>query len=117
MDRGNLTKTPFYIGQSSDDVLRVAKVTGRNRLAVEFTTTEGETYHFDLSAVTARERRQRKAAMSTELNDRSIRFDQIAKARYWYADCMLTFEKGRGPKGEGALCYRVTEIDNGSGKG
>lgn len=105
-----MTKTPFYIGQSSDDVLRVAKVTGRNRLAVEFTTTEGETYHFDLSAVTARERRQRKAAMKAELDDKRVKYDQIPKVRYWYADCVLTFEKGRGPKGEGARCYRVTEI-------
>lgn len=103
-------KTPFYVGQSSDDVIRVAKATGRDRLAFEFTTDEGETFRFDLRAITARERHKRRKAMEKEVGDRRIKYDQIPLVRYWYADCVLTFEKGRGPKGDGARCYRVTEI-------
>jgi len=102
-------KTPFYIGQSADDVRRVAKRTGRERLAIEF-EHGGETIRFDLGAKTARERREKKEAMEAEVGDRKISLGNIPKVRYFYPDCTLTFEKTRGPGDDGALCYRVTEI-------
>jgi len=106
-------KTPFYVGQSSDDVLKVARKTNRKRLAVEF-EYDGETFHFDLSAETARERREKKEAMEAEVGDRRIDLGKLPRVRYSYPDCTLTFEKARGPSGEGALCYRVTGIEKGN---
>jgi hypothetical protein len=107
--RRTMIKTPFHVGQSADDVIRVAKRTGRERLALEF-EHEGETYYFDLSARTARERREKKEAMEAKVGDRKINLGNIPKVRYFYADCVLTFERNRGLDGVGALCYRVTEI-------
>jgi hypothetical protein len=105
-----MPRLPFYIGQSADDVLGVAKKTGRERLAVEF--EEGcETFHFDLSAKSAKERRAKKKALEAEVVDKKIDLARIPKVRYFYADCVLTFEKTRGPTGEGALCYRLTRIE------
>ena len=104
-------KTPFFVGQSADDVLKIAGKTGRERVAVEF-EHDGETFRFDLSAKTARERKEKKAAMEAEAGDRKINLTNISKVRYFYPDCVLTFEKTRGPSGKGALCYRVTEIEN-----
>lgn len=104
-------KTPFFIGESSDDVVKVARKTYRKRLAVEFTTEEGETFRFDLSAKTAKERRRKIKAMKVEVRDKRIKLSRLPRVRYFYADCALTFERNRGPSGEGALCYRVTEIE------
>jgi len=104
-------KTPFYVGQSSDDVRRVARKTNRKRLAVEFETHDGETFRFDLDARTARERRAKKEAMEAEVGDRKIALGRLPVVRYFYPDCALTFERNRGPSGKGALCYRVTEIE------
>ncbi len=109
-------KTPFYIGQSVDEVLYIAKKTNRRRLAVEFEAEDGETYRFDLDADTARKRRRLKAAMEAELRDKSIHYARIPKVRYVFPDCALTFEKTRGPKGDGALRYRVTGIETGGGR-
>lgn len=103
-------KTPFYVGQSADCVLHVAKRTGRDRLALEF-EHEGETFRFDLSAKTARQRREKKEEMEAEVGDKRIDTSKIPRAKWFYSDCVLTFERNRGPDGEGALCYRVTEIE------
>jgi hypothetical protein len=100
---------PFYIGQPVDDVLAVAKYTGRRRLAVEF-TYEGDTYRFDLDAPSSRQRREKLAAMAEELEGKEIDLGKVPVVKYIYADCALTFERERGPKG-GALCYRVTGIE------
>jgi len=103
-------KTPFYIGQAADDVLKVAKRTNRKRLAVEFTTEDGETFRFDLDAGTARERRARREAMEAEVNGKRIDMARLPRVLYFYPDCVLTFEKTRGPSGSGALCYRIVSI-------
>lgn len=107
------TKTPFYVGQPVDEVRYVAEKTNRRRLAVEFEAENGETYRFDLDADTARKRRRLKVAMEAELQGKAIHYARIPKVRYVYPDCALTFEKTRGPKGDGALCYRVTEVEIG----
>lgn len=102
-------KTPFYVGQPAVDVLRAAKKTGRERLAVEF-ELGGETIRFDLGTKSAKERRAKRKAPEAEIGDKKIDPAGIFRVRYFYADCVLTFEKTRGPQGEGALCYRVTGI-------
>ena len=109
-EREEMTKTPFYIGQSADDVLKVAKKTGRERLAVEF-EHDSETFRFDLSAKSAPERKRQRAEMEATVGDKRVDLANIFKVRYFYLDCVLTFEKTRGPQGDGALCYRVTEIE------
>ena len=104
-------RLPFYVGQSVDDVLVVARRTNRRRLALKFTDHEGETYRFDLDAKSAPERRARKEAMEAEVGDKRVDLGKVPVVKYVYADCELTFERGRGPKGGGALCYRVTRIE------
>lgn len=96
-------KTPFYIGQTADEVIRVARKTRRARLAVECITEDGETFYFDLDAKTARQRKAKLAAMNAEVGDKRIDLDKLPVVRYFYDDCVLTFEK-RGP-------YRVTKIE------
>jgi hypothetical protein len=108
-------KTPFYIGQSVDDVLEVAKRTNRKRLAVEFTMQDGRHFRFDLDATSGAERRRRKAEMEAKLGGEEIKFAEIAVVKYFYPDCALTFEKNRGVKGDGARCYRVMEIERTDG--
>jgi hypothetical protein len=105
-----MPKLPFYIGQPIDDVLVVAKRTNRRRLALEFTDHEGEEYRFDLGAFSARERREKREVMEAELEGKRIDLGKVPVVKYVYDDCELTFEKGRGLKGDGALVYRVTEI-------
>ena len=104
-------RLPFYIGQPADDVLKVAKRTNRKRLAVEFTTHDGEMFRFDLDAKSARERRAKREAMEAEVNGKRIDMARLPVVRYFYPDCVLTFERTRGPKDDGALCYRVTRIE------
>ena len=104
-------KLPFYISQSIDDVLKVAKRTNRRRLALEFTDHGGETYYFNLDAFSARERREKREAMEAELEGKRVDLGRIPVVKYVYDDCELTFERGRGPKGDGALVYRITRIE------
>jgi len=33
--------------------------------------------------------------------------------QYYYPDATLTFKRGRGPRGKGALCFRITKIEQG----
>jgi hypothetical protein len=104
-------KLPFYIGQSIDDVVEVARRTNRRRLALEFTDREGEEYRFDLGAFSARERREKREAMEAEMEDKRIDLGNVPVVKYVYDDCELTFERGRGLKGDGALVYRITRIE------
>jgi hypothetical protein len=99
---------PFYIGQPVDDVLAVAKYTGRRRLAVEF-TYEGDTYRFDLDAPSSRQRRKKLAAMDAELESGQINLGKIPMVKYTYSDCVLTFERERGPF---SGSYRIVWIES-----
>ena len=109
-------RLPFYIGESADDVLEVARRTNRKRLALEFTTEDGREFHFDLDASSGRERRWRRAELEAKLEGELIDLQKIPSARWVYADCVLTFEKNRGVDGQGALCYRVMGIERMEGK-
>ena len=104
-------KTPFYIGQPVDHVLKVAKRTNRKRLALEFTTGDGRAFHFNLEASSGKERRRRKAEMEAKLEGEEIDLGKIPSVTYFYPDCALTFERNRGVDGKGAMCYRVMRIE------
>jgi hypothetical protein len=104
-------RLPFYIGESADDVLEVARRTNRKRLALDFTTADGREFHFDLSAASGKERRRRRAEMEIKLEGERIDLQKIPSAKWTYADCALTFEMSRGVDGQGALCYRVMGIE------
>ncbi|MGD8499540.1 MAG: hypothetical protein PVJ86_02770 [Phycisphaerales bacterium] len=108
-------KTPFYIGQSLYDVLQVAKRTNRKRLALEFTTEDGRTFHFNLQASSGKERRRRKAEMEAKLKGERLDLTKIPVVKYTYSDCILTFERNRGVDGGGNLCYRVMKIERTEG--
>ena len=108
-------KTPFYIGQSVDDVREVAKRTNRRRLALEFTTEDGRWFYFGLDASSGRERRRLRTEMEADLEGEKIDLGKIPSVKYTYADCILTFEKSRGVDGKGALCYRVMGIERAGG--
>lgn len=79
---------PFYIGQSHDDVIFVARKTGRRRIKLEVLDNNGD-------PTTAE-----KIDLTADLIFRST-----------YPDVTLTFQRGRGEDSKVPRCYRITQIN------
>lgn len=84
----------FYVGQPVDHVLEVARRTGRRWVKPSHILNEEAVQREDGS-----------------LNPIAVAERGIVQ--YYYPDATLTFKRGRDPRGKGALCFRVTEIEQG----
>lgn len=87
-----MSKKPFYIGQPADHVLVVAKRTGRK--------------------LTEPPRILNREELAGEGDDPGLLAVAERGIVQWkYSDVALTFRRGHGPKGEGAECFRIIEIE------
>jgi len=87
---------PFYLSQPVDEVLKIADATKRQRRKVEFTGKEG--------TFTVEDGKRPLSRVDIDLA-------QDLTVRYFYDDCVLTFQRTYDDEGGGALCYRVTGIE------
>jgi hypothetical protein len=103
---------PFYLGQSVDEVLKIAKVTGRQRRKMEIVSKEGTfTLEYDEGVARDRDTVSLAFAAINTVTDALIDVGQDLTVRYFYDDCILTFQRTYDDEGGGALCYRVTGIE------
>lgn len=95
-------RTPFHIGQSADDVIKVLKRTGRRRSAAQFQGREG-TLFVNLQ-------RKKDKEIEQELEKHTIDRTQNLTVWYYFTDCTLKFKRYRGLTGKEPSCYRVILI-------
>jgi hypothetical protein len=115
--RGDPALLPFHVGQSSDDVARVLKRSGRRCRCVDVTDDDGVVH-----TLTAEHGRPRELDASAEAQ--GVKTKNLVEVVRYLDDCMLTFrytrllkrvpEEGM-PLGRvievGPLCWRVSKVE------
>jgi len=95
-------RTPFRVGQSIDDVLKVMKRTNRKCNLVKIRGREG-TFTIDT-------RRKSNRVVNSKIKDLSLNLRQNLTVWYYLDDCILVFKRNRGEGNTGASCYRVASV-------
>ena len=67
--------TPFYLGQSADEVHYVCRRTGRKRSAIEF-ESDGQVFHLDLA-------RAKKSEIKEQIADLKVNLQTVNDVTWW----------------------------------